>query len=176
MNRFLSLFQLAIQNQWCMTPSCTTCGTRDFTNALRQFGAELADHLANVDLSELEMASDWEGALRLSLDEIQTANLMDRVLLMWLPQLERHIRLADLVLFYYVRRGALFAPMSIGVLQQWKAKCIDLAIHTGDESLVESLICTLGKNSERGELDTVVRDLVAQGSRRVSLALKRQST
>ncbi len=175
MNRFLSLLHLAAKNQWCTTPFCTTCGAREFRSGLREFGTELADNLADVDLSELEMTSDWEGALRLALDELQAADLMDRVLLRWLPQLELHIRLADLVLFYYVRRGALFAPMSINVLLKWKTKCIDLAIQTSDESLVESLICSVDIHREPPELGAVVRDLVSSGSRRVALALRRDN-
>jgi hypothetical protein len=174
MNRFLNLLHLARQNGWCTKPYCTTCAATDFRTALRQFGAELANDLAVLDLSALEKMSGWEDALRLALDELQSPDLKDRVLTMWLPQIDRHIRLADLVLFYYVRRGALFAPMSIGVLQQWSAKCIDLASQTSDESLVESLICTLGRYRDYPVLDAVVLDLVAHGSRRVSLALRRQ--
>lgn len=174
MNRFLSLLHLARQNGWCTRPYCTTCAATDFRTALRQFGAELADDLADLDLSALEEASGWENALRLALDELKSPDLKDRVLTMWLPQIDRHIRLADLVLFHYVRRGAVFAPMSIEVLQQWRAKCIDLAAQTSDESLVESLICTLGRYRDYPALDAVVNDLVVRGSRRVSLALKRQ--
>jgi hypothetical protein len=174
MNRFLSLLRLARQNGWCTRPYCTTCAATDFRTALRQFGAELADDLAALDLMALEETSGWEDALRLALDELKSPDLKDRVLTMWLSQIDRHIRLADLVLFYYVRRGAVFAPMSIEVLQQWSAKCIDLASQTSDESLVESLICTLGRYKDYPELDAVVTDLVARGSQRVSLALRRQ--
>jgi hypothetical protein len=99
---------------------------------------------------------------------------MDRILTAWLPQLDRHIRLADLILFHYVRRGALFAPMSVEVLQQWREKCVDLAVQTKDESLVESLICTLGKYRNNPALDAVIRDLVNHGSRIVIVALRRQ--
>jgi hypothetical protein len=58
---------------------------------------------------------------------------MDAVLTGWLPQLEGNIRVADLVLFNYVRRGALFAPMSVEVLQQWRDKCGELSKRAGDE-------------------------------------------
>jgi len=143
MNRFLSLLHVARRNRWCTRP-CTTCGASDFRAELRQLGTELADDLADLDLSALEETPGWDDALRLAFDELQTPELKDQVLTMWLPQIDRHIRLADLVLFYYVRRGALFVPMSIEIIQQWLAKCIELASQTGDESLVESLVYTLG--------------------------------
>ena len=174
MNRFMSLLQLARRNRWCTKPYCTTCGASEFRAALRQLGAELADDLADIDLGLLEGTPDWADALRLALDELQNADLKDRVLASWLPLIDEHVRLADLVLFYYVRRGALFAPMSIEVLRLWLTKCIDLALLTKDESLVESLLYTLGAGyREYPALDVVARGL-ARDSRRVSLALQRQ--
>jgi hypothetical protein len=113
-------------------------------------------------------------ALRLALDELQAPSLKERVLTAWLPRLDQHIPLADLVLFYYVRHGALFAPMSLEVLQQWLRKCVNLASHTRDESLVESLVYTLGtRYHEYPSLDAAIHDL-ASTSRRVSLAIQRQ--
>jgi len=174
MNRFLSLLQLAGRNRWCTKPYCTTCGASDFRAALRELDTELTDELASLDLSALEDTVDWDDALRLALDQLQNPEKKDQVLTAWLPQLDRHIRLADIVLFYYVRRGALFAPMSIEILQQWLAKCVTLASQTGDESLVESLVYTLGtRYKEYPVLNSMVLDLASR-SRRVFLALQRQ--
>ena len=174
MNRFLSLLQLASRNRWCTRPYCTTCGASDFRAALRELDTELSDELASLDLTALEETADWDDPLRLALDQLPNPEMKDRVMKAWLPQLDRHIRLADIVLFYYVRRGALFAPMSIEVLQQWLAKCIDLASKTDDESLVESLVYTLGtRYKEYPVLDSMVHNLASR-SRRVFLALQRQ--
>jgi hypothetical protein len=63
MNRFLSLLERARQNRWCTRPLCTTCGATDFRRALRHLGgpdrAELANELANLDLTELEDVPAW---------------------------------------------------------------------------------------------------------------------
>lgn len=69
----------------------------------------------------------------------------------------------------------MFAPMSIGVLEQWRDTCIDLAVRTHDESLVESLICTEGRYySDYPELAEVVQGMVERGSWRILKALRRQ--
>ena len=172
MNRFLNILESARDNKWCMSLYCTTCGATEFRLAMKHLGDGLADELASLDLSALTEMPNWDETLRLVLDDIRKAELMDRVLTAWLPQLARHIRVADLILFYYVRRGAINAPMSIDVLQRWREKCVDLAVQTANESLVESLIYTLGDYRKYPELDVVVGDLMARGSRRVEAALR----
>ena len=62
---------------------------------------------------------------------------LDPVLEAWLPKLGQHIRVADVILFYEVRRGALFAQMSLDVRKRWVQRCIELAIETKDVSLIE---------------------------------------
>jgi len=174
MNRFLEILERGRDNKWCMNLHCTTCGATEFRSAIKQLGEGLADELASLDLSAFTEMPHWDKSLRLVLDDIRKPELMDQVLTAWLPQLDQHIRVADLILFYYVCRGALFAPMSIEVLQQWWDKCVDLAVQTGNESLVESLIYTIGDYREYPELVVVVRDLAAHGSKRVEAALRRQ--
>lgn len=176
MNRFLNILESAKDNKWCMNLYCTTCGATEFRSAMKQLGHGLADELASLDLSALEEMPDWVETLRLALDDIRMAELMDRILTAWLPQLDRHIRLADLVLFHYVRCGAINAPMSVDVLQQWREKCVDLAVQTGNESLIESLICTVGNYKICPALDAVVRELSGRGSYKVTMALQRQGT
>lgn len=174
MNRFLNILQSAKDNKWCMNLYCTTCGATEFRSAMKQLGDGLADELARLDLSALVEMPGWDETLRLALDDIRKAELMDRILTAWLPQLDRHIRLADVILFHYVRRGAIYAPMSVDVLQQWREKCIDLAVQTGNESLAESLICTVGNYKNYPALDAVVRELAGRGFQRVVVALRRQ--
>ncbi|MFZ4858176.1 MAG: hypothetical protein ACOYL3_17445 [Desulfuromonadaceae bacterium] len=174
MNRFLKILESARDNKWCMNLYCTTCGATEFRSAMKQLGDGLADELASLDLSVLTEMPNWDETIRLVLDDIRKAELMDRVLTAWLPQLDRNIRMADLILFYYVRRGAINAPMSIEVLQRWREKCVELAVQTGNESLVESLIYTLGDFRKYPELDMAVQKLVARGARRVEAALRQQ--
>jgi len=178
MNAYIDLLHQAHEKQWCIQEFCTTCGSMEFRNAAtalgHQEGNQLVASLASLELSELYRFPKWNVALYLSLYCIDKAEDMDTVLSSWLPQLDAHIRIADLVLFYFVRRGALFAPMSIGVLEQWRDACIDLAVRTHDESLVESLICTEGRYySDYPELAEVVQGMVERGSWRITKALRR---
>ena len=167
MNRFLKILESARGSKWCMNLYCTTCGAMEFRSAMKQLGDGLADELASLDLSALTEMPNWDETLRLVLDDFRKPELMDRVLTAWLPQLDRNIRVADLILFYYVRRGSIFAPMSIEVLQRWCDKCIELAVKTGDESLVESLIYTVGDYRKYPALDVVVQKLVAHRNGRI---------
>ena len=173
MSRFLSLVVDARRRDWCTHPACTTCGAAEFKDALRQLGGELAGDLATLELDALESVPEWQDPTRLALDELDSADSKDHVLEAWLPQLEAHVRLADIVLFYYVRRGTLFAPMSITILKQWLQRCIDIACRTRDASLVESLVYTLGPRvKDNSELAAVIRE-IRKESRPVALAMER---
>lgn len=179
MNAYIELLQQAHDKKWCIQEFCTTCGSMEFRNAAtalaHQEGNQLVASLASLDLSELYRFPEWHNALYLSLYCIDKAEDMDTVLKRWLPQLDTHIRIADLVLFYFVRRGAIFAPMSIEMLEHWRDACVDLAVRTHDESLVESLICTEGRYySNYPVLAEVVQGMVERGSWRITKALRRQ--
>lgn len=175
MNHYFNILHSARENKWCTTMYCTTCGATEFRTALRKLGDGISEELARLDLSAFEALRNWDDILRLTLDEIRRAELMDKILLAWLPQIDQHIRLADVILYYYVRSGAINAPMSVKVLQQWREKCVELAVGSRDESLVESLICTLDDYKKYPDLDAVVQDLEARGSRRITVALRRQN-
>ena len=173
MNPFLALVADSRQRGLCTRPWCTTCAATEFREALRRDRAGLAADLASLPLADLEVTPDWGDPLRLALDELGSAELMDHVLQAWLPHLDDHVRLADLVVFYYVRRGALFAPMSVDTLQEWLGRSIDVANQSRDSSLVESLIYTLGGQiKEHPELVELVKEL-QPGSRAIALALER---
>ena len=178
MNSFLNLLDRANQNRWCTSPNCTTCGASEYRSAIRRLCdpgiTTLANDLASLSLLEFEKRDNWGNALRIALDEITTAPQIDQVMQSWLPHLNQHVRLADLVLFYYVRKGALFGPMSVDQHSQWLDKCIELAIQSHDESLVESLVYTLGKRyQEHANLNALIEEM-AQASPCVSKAVQRQ--
>jgi hypothetical protein len=84
MNRFLKILESARDNKWCMNLYCTTCGATEFRSAMKQLGDELADELASLDLSVLTEMPNWDETIRLGLDDIRKADLMDRVLSAWL--------------------------------------------------------------------------------------------
>ena len=177
MNAFLEILRKASQERWCVTPFCTTCGNRDYRAALRRMESDgsprLAESLSNVNLVDLCRIPEWDDALRIALGEITDAAQMDEVLNAWLPAIKQHVAVADVILFYFVRRGALFAPMSIEVLRMWVDACVDLACETHNESLVESLVYTLGRRVENApELHRVVK-LISGSSQKIRLAVER---
>jgi hypothetical protein len=133
----------------------------------------LAKALSNLSINELKTLVGWEGAIRLALDEIREAESMDVVLRAWLPQLKENILIADIVLFYYVRRGAVFATMSIGILREWIDSCVNLAIVSRNDSLLESLVYTLGSRIiDYDALNSAIKERAAN-SRKIQLAIER---
>lgn len=144
MNSFEDIISLATKNNWCVDPNCSTCGARDFKNVLLQLDRDeekgLIKSLASMDIQSISKFPSWSGCIKISLNLINKPQDMDFILSNWLPNLRNNIRLADLVLFHFVRRGCLFAPMSIEMHSKWINECISLAKITKDDSLIESLI------------------------------------
>lgn len=178
MNPFLDILTIAVQNHWCVKPFCTTCGANEFRNSLQVLAHSshnsLVEALSMLDINELRIFPDWDDALRIALGEIKNALDMDKVLKGWLPHLDANVVLADIVLFYFVRRGALRVPMSIEVLSEWLDACIALALRTYNESLLESLVYTLGSEiQDYKELWAAVVDISGK-SRKIQLALQRR--
>jgi hypothetical protein len=147
MKTFIEIIKAAEENDWCVNPFCTTCGSREFKDELRKLSEEhesgFIDALCAADLSDLQSSSNWRDALRITLGQIDDVKDMDKVLKAWLPNLQSNIPLADFVLFYFCRGGLLFSTMSGEVLGAWVDTCKQLAIKTKNESLIESLIYTL---------------------------------
>jgi len=178
MNQFLEIVDMAFKNHWCVNPFCTTCGTMDFRNALRDLNnsdrSNLVETLSTVDIHELNRFPNWDNAIRIALGEIKKPSDMDTVLRSWLPHLDSNVALADIVLFYFVRRGALFAPMSIEVLYEWRVACISLALKIKDESLLESLVYTLGSEIQNYKDLWYLIEGISDKSQRIKLALQRR--
>jgi hypothetical protein len=176
MNQYLEIVDKASKNNWCVEPFCTTCGAQEYRKAIRGLseskGNGFIDALSILELDKLKEYPNWENAIRIALGEINDASDMDKVLRSWLPNLATNIELADIVLFYFVRRGSLFAPMSIDVLYEWRNACIDIALTTKDVSLCESLIYTLGSNIKTYTTlwDEIV--CISKNSQKIQLALK----
>jgi len=144
MKKFEDIISQAFTYNWCVDPHCTTCGSREFKSALLQLNNEvdngLVKALESIDIQGIVNFPRWSACLQIALNFIKNPDDMDSILSSWLPKLSSNIRLADLVLFHFVKRGCLFAPMSIDMLRNWVDACITLAIQTKDESLIESLI------------------------------------
>ena len=101
-NGYLELLQHAQRKRWCTKVFCTTCGARDYRDALKNYGRQkLTNDLIDFDLGTLEQFPmreflQWDGAIQLALNELRTADLavpsLDPVLEAWLPKLGQHIR------------------------------------------------------------------------------------
>jgi hypothetical protein len=177
-NNFLDLVERAALEGWCTKPGCRTCSAHEVRERLYELagddGSELVRALAEADLHRLCGLAVWSNCVRMAFDFLTDPAQGDQVLTAWLPQLAQHIPLADLVLFYRVRTGILFAPMSISVRDRWVAACVDLAIASRDASLLESLVRTLGTETKQYPQLQLVLSEVRRHSPRLERALARE--
>jgi len=175
-NAFTELLRQAVAKGWCTKVFCTTCAAKEYRQALHMIVIEKYESLtrifAEVDLSELESFPNWQDALRIALDDIGERLSRDDVFLAWMPALDSHIAVADLILFYYVRQGTLFSSISPSVGNEWTSKCIELAQETRNDSLIESLIYTLRQDyKNHPQLESLENELSHQ-NRKVALAVR----
>ena len=98
MRTFTEIINLAEQNQWCVRPNCTTCGSHEFREELKKLtgenGAGIADALCATSVGALQNLTNWDDAVHVALGEIDESRDMDRVLKSWLPTLQSNIELA----------------------------------------------------------------------------------
>lgn len=138
-NAFIAVINTANSRNWCVKPGgyCTTCGMADVHSALTEIDLDQA--LGSLDLEELWSMPDWDLFLQAASrhPEFDRRRLLES----WLPMIGHRTRFADVVLFYFVRRTTpLFKP--------WIDACADVALHDGHESLIESLLYTIGDGIE----------------------------
>ena len=162
-NLFLDALRRAEEQNWCVQPSCTTCGARDFRSALRTIGGELggplADALADVNVDELTSFAKWDDAIEIAVRDLPLPSQATSLLESWLPRAEENVRSFDVVLYKLAR----YFPEEHPVKAQWIAKGIALAVQTRDFSLVESLILTLrGKAVQHEELISLAKQFAVE--------------
>ena len=176
-NRFMGLLRQLNAKRWCTDPHCTTCGAMPFRsafNALYEHDLRgLADDLASMDLTELQQARGWDGALRIVFDCLDEPGLRERVFNAWLEKLDAQPRIADFVLFHYMRHGSLFGRISNDLLSRWVEQCEAIALESSDASLVESLVYTLGDGIRSNRPLTYLVDRLADRSEKVRSACQR---
>lgn len=152
-NAFLSLLEEAKAKKWCTRPMCTTCGALDFRRRLKKLagpdGSELAEALATIDIGDLTKSEQWPDCLRIALEFVNRADHGDNILNSWLPRLPENTMLADVILYYHVRQGIIFAPMSLETRDNWIRVCAEIAMKQQNISIMESLVYTLGKGIEK---------------------------
>ena len=137
----------AHEQNWCVTPYCTTCGSREYRNALRELsgplGGGLANALADIDLQEISLLPNWQDALLVAIMDLPISQQVEDVLNAWLPKISGHVALADLILHKIVR----YMRKDNVTRNNWIEHCIDIAINSRNYSLIESLLLVLRREA-----------------------------
>ncbi len=130
-----------------MTPYCTTCGSREYRNALKELsaplGGGLADALADIDLQEISLLPNWQDALLVAIMDLPISQQVEDVLEAWLPEISGHIVFADLILYKIVR----YMRKNNATRNKWIDRCIDIAINSRNFSFIESLLLVLRRDA-----------------------------
>ena len=168
-NRVIQLVREAKSRDWCVKPFCTTCGNRDFRQALKTV-PDLTTELVGLDIDDLGRIPCGVDCLTIIM---QTQDVeWDSILATWMPRVADNVRLADAVLFRVI--GRLMPFQRTQTMQNWIQSCIELACKTKDTSLVESLVYVIGVRGEgieeRPDFLAVARD-VGEHDDRVRRAL-----
>ena len=142
-NPLHGIIRTAHEQNWCVTPDCTTCGSSEYRNALRELssplGGRLADALADIDLREISLLHNWQDALLVAIMDLPISQQVEGVLEAWLPKISGHIVFADLILYKIVR----YMRKDNATRNNWIERCIDIAINSRNFSLIESLLLVL---------------------------------
>lgn len=174
-NPVASLIVLAVERGWCTQPNGGACEPAEFRDGLRVLagadGTRLVEALRTLDLAAWYDLPAWDGAIRLALDALPRAAERTTVVEAWLGRLDGHLRIADVVLFYVVRRGSVAAPLA----ERWYAASLRLALASEDPSLLESVVYAAGdRGGEALEAEAVVvARRVARRNARLRKALDR---
>lgn len=136
---FKDLIRHASSESWCTRWGCSTCAAHDFRKALAALDGGAVAALSSADLGALTRTASWRDCVLLALWDVGSEG-RSRVLQAWLPRVRTHIRLADVVLFYVVRR----MPLDRETASEWVQACEEIAVDARDVSLIESLVYTLG--------------------------------
>lgn len=159
-NPLLDIIREASNRKWCMQPYCTTCGSLDYRNKLKEFSGPLggpqADALVDIDINELTHIPDWQGGLLIAIIDLPMRSMqVDGILRAWLAKAIGNIQFADFVLFKIAR----ILPKHSDTRRDWINTCMAMAIDSKDFSLVESLILVLGQDAKNhAELMSIAAD------------------
>jgi hypothetical protein len=121
--------------------------------------------MAELTSSELQFFPNWSGCIEICFLHITPGGKISQVLDAWTPHLnEQTIRFADYILHRIIGK----VPFARLAGDTWIARCLELALSTRDESLVESLLLILRCSlREFPKLLEVAREIPSQQIRRV---------
>jgi len=164
-NLLIDIIRTAHTHKWCTTPYCTTCGARDYRQALKKLGGELggdlASALAELSPSEVTKEHSWQDALLVAIIDLPFSLQLEGVLKAWLPKLHEDIDFSDFVLYKIVR----YIPKENDIKKEWIDNCIVMAKANKNFSLIESLLLVLRKRSfEYPELIEIAKEYAKSSS------------
>jgi hypothetical protein len=158
-NPLLAIMREGIKRNWCMTPYCTTCGSLEYRNKIKELagplGGPLANALEDIDINELTSVPKWQDGLLIAIIDLPVSEQVEGILKAWLPKANGNISFTDYVLFKITK----YLPRQSDTRKNWIDTCMVMAIGTKDFSLVESLILVLGQDAKNyPELMTIATD------------------
>jgi hypothetical protein len=146
-NLFINIIRSARYKKWCLKLYCTTCGARDYRDALNKLagplGGGLAKALAEINPRDLTAIKNWEDALLIAIGDLPIPLQLNDVLQAWLPKINDDLPFADFVLYNIVSNW----PTNHEIKNEWIKNCISLAIDANNFSLIESIILVLRKDA-----------------------------
>ena len=138
----------ANKHNWCMKFFCTTCGSKEYRDKLKELagplGGPLANALSDIDINELSAIPNWQDGLLIAINDLPMSIQVEGILKAWLPEIACNIRFADYILFKLVK----YLPRNNETKTDWINSCIDVAINKNDFSLTESLVLVLGEDAK----------------------------
>lgn len=146
-NPLIDIIRKAQEQKWCMTPYCTTCGSREYRNSLKDLagplGGGLANALADINPQELASIPNWQDALLVAIIDLPISLQVEGVLKAWLPKTTDNLFFADFALYKVVRQF----PKDNETRTRWIESCMAIALNTKNFSLIESLILVLQQDT-----------------------------
>jgi hypothetical protein len=158
-NPLYDIIRKAHEQKLCMTPYCTTCGTHEYRNLLKDLagplGGGLADALADINPQDLISIPNWQDALLVAITDLPISLQVEGVLKAWLPKTTDNIFLADFAVYEIVR----YLPIGNETKNRWIEHCMVMALNTKDFSLIESLILVLRQDAlNHSELIAIAKE------------------
>jgi hypothetical protein len=169
--RLVEALERAKAEALCTKPVCTTCGAGPYRALMRAAATNkrrfVAD-LQQLDLSRWLEFGEPRGAMAFAIDAVEEPRSRAQVLSYWLDGRSIPVWLYDAVIFDVLRLQEVAEP----VRSQWLDAAEGVAIELGHNSLIESLLWTLGSGAVLRPWLLAQASLMAKNDHRVQRALQ----